>query len=140
MSMRLRSPTKCLPQRGQQNASVGACVLSMRRCAGSGRQMTASSKSLSSRWVPTSPLLKSLLTPFLCQSSLSSLQSSIDAQDWESATRHCARAMTVPEVVINGAFVETAVVGSVLIANVDLLLSLTGDSPLPRTPCHPHRP
>ncbi|KAI0003322.1 COG4-domain-containing protein [Russula compacta] len=43
------------------------------------------------------------------KSSLSALQSSIDAQDWESATRHCARAMTLPEGVINGAFAETAV-------------------------------
>ncbi|KAN0141390.1 COG4 domain containing protein [Lactarius tabidus] len=46
------------------------------------------------------------------KSSLTALQSSIDAQDWESATRHCARAMAVPEVVINGAFVETAVPSS----------------------------
>ncbi|KAF8270411.1 COG4-domain-containing protein [Lactarius quietus] len=46
------------------------------------------------------------------KSSLSALQSSIDAQDWESATRHCARAMAVPEVVINGTFVETAVPSS----------------------------
>ncbi|KAH9056637.1 COG4-domain-containing protein [Lactarius vividus] len=46
------------------------------------------------------------------KSSLSALQSSIDAQDWESATRHCARAMAVPDVVINGTFVETAVPSS----------------------------
>ncbi|KAI9456239.1 COG4-domain-containing protein [Lactarius psammicola] len=45
-------------------------------------------------------------------SSLSALQSSIDAQDWESATRHCARAMAAPDAVINGAFVETAVPSS----------------------------
>ncbi|KAI0270779.1 COG4-domain-containing protein [Russula aff. rugulosa BPL654] len=46
------------------------------------------------------------------KSSLSSLQSSIDAQDWESATRHCSRAMALPEGVINGAFAETAVPSS----------------------------
>ncbi|KAI9446846.1 COG4-domain-containing protein [Lactarius indigo] len=46
------------------------------------------------------------------KSSLSALQSSIDTQDWESATRHCARAMAVPDVVINGTFVETAVPSS----------------------------
>ncbi|KAI0290488.1 COG4-domain-containing protein [Russula brevipes] len=46
------------------------------------------------------------------KSSLSALQSSINAQDWESATRHCARAMSLPEGVINGAFAETAVPSS----------------------------
>ncbi|KAF8479032.1 COG4-domain-containing protein [Russula ochroleuca] len=46
------------------------------------------------------------------KSSLSALQSSIDAQDWESATRHCARAMALPEGVINGAFAETSVPSS----------------------------
>ncbi|KAI9510394.1 COG4-domain-containing protein [Russula earlei] len=45
-------------------------------------------------------------------SSLSALQSSIDAQDWESATRHCARAMALPEGVVNGAFAESAVPSS----------------------------
>ncbi|KAJ7684832.1 COG4 transport protein-domain-containing protein [Mycena polygramma] len=41
--------------------------------------------------------------------SLAALQSSIDSQDWESATRHCARAMSLPLPVISGQFAETAV-------------------------------
>ena len=38
------------------------------------------------------------------------MQASIDARDWESATRHCARAMALPDEVITGAFAESAVV------------------------------
>jgi hypothetical protein len=45
------------------------------------------------------------------KTSLAALQSSIDSQDWESATRHCARAMSLPLEVISGQFAETAVVG-----------------------------
>ncbi|CAK5279533.1 unnamed protein product [Mycena citricolor] len=45
----------------------------------------------------------------LRKTSLSALQSAIDNQDWESATRHCARAMSLPEHVICGSFAETAV-------------------------------
>ncbi|KAL1717255.1 COG4 transport protein-domain-containing protein [Schizophyllum commune] len=41
--------------------------------------------------------------------SLTEVQASIDAQDWESATRHCARAMSLPLPVITGAFAEIAV-------------------------------
>ncbi|KAI5824704.1 COG4-domain-containing protein [Schizophyllum commune Tattone D] len=41
--------------------------------------------------------------------SLAEVQASIDAQDWESATRHCARAMSLPLPVITGAFAEIAV-------------------------------
>lgn len=44
------------------------------------------------------------------QSSLASLQASIDSRDWESAARHCARAMSLPLEVISGPFAETAVV------------------------------
>lgn len=43
------------------------------------------------------------------KSSLSALQASIEAQDWDSATRHCARAMTLPPEVIGGPFAEQAV-------------------------------
>ncbi|KII88790.1 hypothetical protein PLICRDRAFT_638384 [Plicaturopsis crispa FD-325 SS-3] len=43
------------------------------------------------------------------KSSLMSMQSSIEAQDWESATRHCARAMALPIEVISGSFAEIAV-------------------------------
>ncbi|EIW60719.1 COG4-domain-containing protein [Trametes versicolor FP-101664 SS1] len=43
------------------------------------------------------------------KSSLAALQSSIDQQDWEAATRHCARAMALPLDVISGPFAETAV-------------------------------
>lgn len=45
------------------------------------------------------------------KTSLAALQSSIDSQDWESAARHCARAMSLPLEVISGQFAETAVVG-----------------------------
>ncbi|KAH9951407.1 COG4-domain-containing protein [Amylocystis lapponica] len=43
------------------------------------------------------------------KSSLSALQSSMDARDWESATRHCARAMALPSDVTLGALAQTAV-------------------------------
>ena len=46
------------------------------------------------------------------QSSLASLQSSMESQDWESATRHCARAMSLPLDVVSGPFAETAVVST----------------------------
>lgn len=36
----------------------------------------------------------------------------MEAQDWESATRHCARAMALPLDVTSGAFAESAVVSS----------------------------
>jgi len=43
------------------------------------------------------------------KASLTSLQSSIGNQDWESATRYCARAMSQPIEVISGRFAEIAV-------------------------------
>ncbi|KAJ7489961.1 COG4 transport protein-domain-containing protein [Mycena galericulata] len=43
------------------------------------------------------------------KTSLAALQSSIESQDWESATRHCARAMSLPLEVLSGQFAETAV-------------------------------
>ncbi|KAI6006065.1 COG4-domain-containing protein [Pisolithus albus] len=43
------------------------------------------------------------------KSSLMQLQASIDAQDWESATRYCARAMSLPPQVISGPFAEAVV-------------------------------
>ncbi|KAF5324851.1 hypothetical protein D9611_004444 [Ephemerocybe angulata] len=43
------------------------------------------------------------------KSSLAALQSAIDAQDWESATTHCAKAMSLPADVVSGPFAETAV-------------------------------
>ncbi|KAJ7580996.1 COG4 transport protein-domain-containing protein [Mycena floridula] len=43
------------------------------------------------------------------KSSLSALEFAIHSQDWESATRHCARAMSLPPEVISGQFSETAV-------------------------------
>ena len=51
-----------------------------------------------------------LIRTFYLQSSLATLQSSMESQDWESATRHCARAMALPLDVISGPFAETAVV------------------------------
>lgn len=44
------------------------------------------------------------------KSSLSQLQSCVERQDWESATRHCARAMSLPSEVISGPFAGTSVV------------------------------
>lgn len=41
------------------------------------------------------------------------MQSSIESQDWESATRQCARAMSLPIEVISGPFAETAVVRNI---------------------------
>ncbi|KAJ7135036.1 COG4 transport protein-domain-containing protein [Mycena crocata] len=43
------------------------------------------------------------------KTSLAALQLAIDSQDWESATLHCARAMSLPLQVISGQFAETAV-------------------------------
>ncbi|KDR81347.1 hypothetical protein GALMADRAFT_239193 [Galerina marginata CBS 339.88] len=43
------------------------------------------------------------------KSSLLALQTSIEMQDWESAARHCARAMSLPLEVISGPFAEVAV-------------------------------
>ncbi|KAG6868996.1 hypothetical protein C0993_005654 [Termitomyces sp. T159_Od127] len=43
------------------------------------------------------------------KASLADLQSSIDSQDWEAATRHCARAMSLPAEVISGQFAEVTV-------------------------------
>ncbi|KIK63178.1 hypothetical protein GYMLUDRAFT_95807 [Collybiopsis luxurians FD-317 M1] len=43
------------------------------------------------------------------KSSLLALQSSIENNDWESATRHCARAMSLPPEVISGSFAQIAV-------------------------------
>ncbi|THU99354.1 COG4-domain-containing protein [Dendrothele bispora CBS 962.96] len=43
------------------------------------------------------------------KSSLAALQSSMESQDWESATRHCARAMALPINVIAGPFAQAAV-------------------------------
>ncbi|KAI0747723.1 COG4-domain-containing protein [Daedaleopsis nitida] len=43
------------------------------------------------------------------KSSLAALHNSMEQQDWESATRHCARAMALPLDVISGPFAETAV-------------------------------
>ena len=43
------------------------------------------------------------------KSSLTQLQFCIESHDWESATRHCARAMAVPAEVISGRFAESAI-------------------------------
>ncbi|KDQ12274.1 hypothetical protein BOTBODRAFT_176521 [Botryobasidium botryosum FD-172 SS1] len=43
------------------------------------------------------------------KSSLASLHDAMESQDWESATRHCARAMSMPPEVLSGPFAETAV-------------------------------
>ncbi|KAM6500763.1 COG4 transport domain containing protein [Amanita muscaria] len=43
------------------------------------------------------------------KASLHALQVSIENQDWEAATRHCARAMSVPQEIIFGLFAETVV-------------------------------
>ena len=44
------------------------------------------------------------------QSSLAALRSAIVSQDWESATRHCSRAMALSPDVINGEFARATVV------------------------------
>ena len=44
------------------------------------------------------------------QSSLAQLQTCIESRDWESATRHCARAMSLPFEVISGPFAGAVVV------------------------------
>ncbi|KAH0584194.1 hypothetical protein H2248_009749 [Termitomyces sp. 'cryptogamus'] len=43
------------------------------------------------------------------KASLADLRLSIDGQDWEAATRHCARAMSLPFEVISGPFAEATV-------------------------------
>ncbi|EEB90746.1 hypothetical protein MPER_11008 [Moniliophthora perniciosa FA553] len=44
------------------------------------------------------------------KSSLADLKVSMESQDWESTTRHCARAMSIPPHIISGRFAEIAVV------------------------------
>lgn len=51
------------------------------------------------------------------KSSLAALRAAIEAQDWESATRHCARAMALPRDVVGGEFAA--------------LMIPTTDAPLP---------
>ncbi|KAF5376567.1 hypothetical protein D9757_008273 [Collybiopsis confluens] len=43
------------------------------------------------------------------KSSLAALRSSIEQKDWESAARHCARAMSLPSPVISGSLAQVAV-------------------------------
>ncbi|KAF8317381.1 COG4-domain-containing protein [Clavulina sp. PMI_390] len=43
------------------------------------------------------------------KTSLSALQAAIETGDWEAATRHCSRAMAVPEDIISGPFAESTV-------------------------------
>ncbi|ESK88432.1 intra-golgi transport-related protein [Moniliophthora roreri MCA 2997] len=43
------------------------------------------------------------------KSSLADLKVSMESQDWESATRHCARAMSIPTYIVSGRFAEIAV-------------------------------
>ncbi|GJJ12454.1 hypothetical protein Clacol_006696 [Clathrus columnatus] len=43
------------------------------------------------------------------KTSLNSLQDAMQSGDWESATRHCARAMSIPVDVISGAFAELTI-------------------------------
>ncbi|KAF9792460.1 COG4-domain-containing protein [Thelephora terrestris] len=43
------------------------------------------------------------------KSSLAALRSAIESQDWESAARHCSRAMAVPQGVIDGEFARATV-------------------------------
>ncbi|KAK7043715.1 Golgi transport complex subunit 4 [Paramarasmius palmivorus] len=43
------------------------------------------------------------------KSSLADLKLSMESHDWESATRHCARAMSLPSHIISGRFAEIAV-------------------------------
>lgn len=46
---------------------------------------------------------------------MNALQSAIESQDWESATRHCARAMALPPDVISGDFAQGIVVRCILL-------------------------
>ncbi|KAG8885606.1 hypothetical protein FRB97_000514 [Tulasnella sp. 331] len=46
------------------------------------------------------------------KTSLVDLHSSIASEDWEAATRHCARAMAVPPEIMSGAFAESVVPSS----------------------------
>lgn len=48
----------------------------------------------------------------IMQSSLAQLQSCIENQDWESAARCCARAMSLPFTIISGPFAESVVVSN----------------------------
>lgn len=64
------------------------------------------------------------------------MEAAIESQDWESATRHCGRAMAVPQDVIAGPFAESTVVCSSSIHNypsiyVHVLSQPTAESPLP---------
>jgi hypothetical protein len=64
--------------------------------------------------------VRCLILPFhsysnIVKSSLLALQASVERQDWESAARHCARAMTIPPEIISGPFAESVVVRTLLL-------------------------
>lgn len=75
-----------------------------------------------------------------CQTSLIDLYSSIASEDWEAATRHCARAMAVPPEIISGAFAESVVVCTMKSAKVVILQPDNRCSPLQIYRCLPPRP
>ena len=58
----------------------------------------------------------------------------MEAQDWESATRHCARAMAIPLDVTSGPFAESAVVSASLVSipsQSHRLIQPTAENPQP---------
>lgn len=73
------------------------------------------------------------------QSSLDALKRAIEIQDWESATRHCARAMALPASVISGPFAETTVVRRARPDARRARRSRAAPSRRSRTRCHPPR-
>ena len=46
------------------------------------------------------------------KAAISDIQEAIDSQDWEAATRLCARIMTLPKDVVDGPFAASSVVSS----------------------------
>jgi hypothetical protein len=72
----------------------------------------------------------------ILKSSLLALQASVESQDWESAARHCARAMAIPPEIISGPFAESVVVSTVLFTFYDSSICRSQlqnfISPLPR--------
>jgi hypothetical protein len=67
------------------------------------------------------------------KSSLQQLQSAMSSRDYDAATRHCARAMSIPSAVISGQFAESVIVSrnGLRAEDVSKCSKPTSDAPLP---------
>lgn len=129
------------PFQGQQRPLgmlAAEYALSTRKCAESGRPLSVLVKlwSLrSSHSLHICVIRRSCLR--LLQACLASLHASMESKDWESATRHCARALTLPLDLTLGSFAETVVVRRIIIPTLISFVHL--NSPRQKIICLPRR-